>query len=438
MRGLVPLTQVQGRRYPPATVEQQMRENRVPAVSMALIDEGRVAWAGAWGLADVEARREATSETLFQAASISKPVTATAALRLVDAGQLSLDEDVNARLRTWKVPPFEFSQKVTPRRLMAHTAGLTVHGFPGYARGEEIPSVVQVLNGEKPANSAAIVVDVEPGSKWRYSGGGYVVLQTLLADVTGKPFPQVMREQVLDPVGMRASTFEQPIPGAMLPKTATAYDGDGKPVAGKHHVYPEMAAAGLWTTPAELAQWLLALDDLLTPETLQAMLTEQLEKTRYGLGIGVEGSGNDLELSHAGSNEGFRVTFRYYPARRQGVVIMSNGDNGAAVVAPMLLALANQYGWPGFKTNVIVPVEVTAEGLQEVAGTYIPPDRPIELVVSVEEGKAFMTLGGKTTEIVPTAKDVFTSVQGGTLRFERDDSGKVTGLNFNGRKLRRK
>jgi CubicO group peptidase (beta-lactamase class C family) len=437
MRGLVPLTQVQGRTYTPVTAEQQMRESRVPAVSMALIEGDRIVWTHAWGLADVEANRKATPKTLFQAASISKPVTATAALRLVDAGKLSLDEDVNARLKTWKIPPFEFKGTVTPRRLMSHTAGLTVHGFPGYKRGGLLPSVVQVLNGEKPANSAAIKVDIEPGSKWRYSGGGYVVLQTLLSDITGKPFPVVMREQVLAPAGMQSSTFEQPIPDAMLPLTATAYDGDGKAVEGKHHIYPEMAPAGLWTTPSELAKWLLALDDLLAPETLKAMLTEQLEKSRFGLGIGVEGSGNDLELSHAGSNQGFRATFRYYPARKQGVVIMSNGDNGASVVAPMLLALANQYGWPGFKTNVIVPIEIAAAALQEVSGTYVPADLPIELVVSTDGGKAFMTLGGKTSEIIPTAKDVFTSVNGGTLKFERNEAGKVTGLNFNGRKLRK-
>jgi CubicO group peptidase (beta-lactamase class C family) len=438
LRTLVPPIQVQGRTYTPATVEQQMREHRVPAVSMALIDDGRIVWTQAWGLSDVEAGRKATTSTLFQAASVSKPVAATAALTLVDAGRLTLDEDVNTRLRTWQVPSSGFAGKVTPRRLMSHTAGLTVHGFPGYERGSALPSVVQILNGEPPANSAAIKVDIEPGSMWRYSGGGYVVLQTLLGDVTGKPFPQVMREQVLGHAGMRDSTFEQPIPDAALPRTATAYDDDGKPVEGQHHVYPELAAAGLWTTPADLAKWLLALDDLLTPATRNAMFTEQLEKSRFGLGIGLDGSGDDLVLSHAGSNRGFRATFRYLPARRQGVVIMTSSENGAAVVLPMLHALANQYGWPGIKATVLVPVETTAGALREIAGTYVPPDRPLELVISTEGDQAFMTVAGKTTEIIPTASDVFSSVQGGTLKFERDESGKITGVSFNGRKLRRK
>jgi CubicO group peptidase (beta-lactamase class C family) len=438
LRGLVPLTQVQGRTYTPLTVEQGMRENNVPAVSIAVIDDGRIVWSHAWGLADVEGGRQATTNTLFQAASVSKPVTATAVLRLVDKGRLSLDEDVSARLRSWTIPPFAFEGKVTPRRLISHTAGFTVHGFPGYKRDAAMPTVVQILNGEKPANNDPIKVDIEPGSAWRYSGGGYVVAQLLLSDITGKRFADLMREEVLVPAGMANSTFQQPVGASLISRTATAYDDNGKAIEGKHHVYPEMAPAGLWTTPSDLARWLLSLDKILAPETLKAMFTEQKEKSRFGLGIGVNGSGNDLEVSHSGSNKGFRAMFRYYPARRQGVVVMTNSDNGAAVVAPMMLALTKEYGWPVMKPTVIVPIEVSAATLGEYAGTFSPADRPLELVVTTEGTKAFMTLSGRKVEIVPTAKDVFTALQGGSLRFERDESGKVTKLNFSGRTLTRK
>jgi CubicO group peptidase (beta-lactamase class C family) len=143
-----------------------------------------------------------------------------------------------------------------------------------------VPTGVQVLNGVPPANTKSVRVDIEPGSEWRYSGGGYVVLQTLLSDVTNQPFPHIMRERVLGPAGMRTSTYEQPIPAALRALAATAYQGDGQAVEGKHHLYPEMAAAGLWTSPTELAQWLLALDETLTPATLKAMFTEQKKGER--------------------------------------------------------------------------------------------------------------------------------------------------------------
>lgn len=198
--------------------------------------------------------------TLFQAGSISKPVAALAALRLVEQGKLSLDEDVNAKLVSWKVPGNEFTkeQKVTLRRLLTHSAGLTVHGFPGYAAGAQVPTLVQVLNGEKPANTPAIRVDTVPGRLWRYSGGGYTIMQQLLIDVTQKSFPELMRQLVLEPAGMKHSTYEQPLPPARAGEAATAHDANGQPVKGQFHTYPEMAAAGLWTTPTDLA--LLAIE----------------------------------------------------------------------------------------------------------------------------------------------------------------------------------
>ena len=185
------------------------------------------------------------------------------ALRLVEQGKLALDEDVNSRLVTWKVPENEFTKnkKVTLRGLLSHTAGLTVHGFPGYATDEPGPTLVQVLDGAKPANTRPIRVDILPGSKWRYSGGGYTVMQQLVVDVTGKPFPQFMHEAVLGPLDMKESTFEQPLPADKAKLTATGHHGKQKPVKGKWHIYPEMAAAGLWTTPSDLARFAIGVQE---------------------------------------------------------------------------------------------------------------------------------------------------------------------------------
>src|SRR5713226_2401018 len=189
-----------------------MHYYKVPGVSIAFFDHGQISWTRSYGFADVAGRRAVTSETLFQAASISKPVAALAALRLVRDGKLGLDEDVNHKLRTWKVPENEFTkdEKVSLRRMLSHSAGLTVHGFSGYASSQPLPTLIQILNGEKPANNEAVRVSAVPGMAWDYSGGGYVILQMLLTDVTQQPFPRTLNSLVLRPAGMKHSTFQQP------------------------------------------------------------------------------------------------------------------------------------------------------------------------------------------------------------------------------------
>ena len=194
---------------------------------------------------------------LFQAGSISKPVAATAAMKLVEEGKLALDQNINTFLTTWKVPENEFTKdkKVTLREIMSHSAGVTVHGFPGYAAGDPVPTLVQILDGVKPANTPPIRVDVVPGSIWRYSGGGYTIMQLAMTDVTHEPFPEIMRNTVLIKAGMRDSTYENPLPSRLSGVAATGYRSDGTPVPGRYHTYPEMAAAGLWTTASDLARF---------------------------------------------------------------------------------------------------------------------------------------------------------------------------------------
>ena len=238
-------------------LEQLMQTYKVPGLSVAVIDNFKIAWAKGYGVTEAGAHNPVTIHTLFQAGSISKPVAATGALSLVQQGKLSLDENVNDELKLWRIPDNEFTkdQKVTLRRIMSHSAGLTVHGFPGYAVGSPIPTLQQIFNGEPPANTAPIRVDIVPGTKFRYLGGGITIEQQLLIDVTGKPFPQFMRQAVLDKIGMSDSTYEQPLPPARAAMAATATHSDGMPVPGKWHIYPEMAAAGLWTTASDLARF---------------------------------------------------------------------------------------------------------------------------------------------------------------------------------------
>jgi CubicO group peptidase (beta-lactamase class C family) len=447
-QGLLPPTRVQGRSYTPATIDERMRVLGVPAASVAVINDGRIEWAKAYGLADVDARRPATSATLFQAASISKPVAAMGALRLVQEGRLALDEDVNLRLRSWKVPANELTARwpVTLRGIMTHSAGLTVHGFPGYAPGAPVPTVVQLLGGEKPANTAAVRVDIEPGSRSRYSGGGMTVMQLLMTDVTGEPFPALMRRLVLDPIGMTVSTYEQPLPASRAAEAATGYRSGGRAVPGRYHTYPEMAAAGLWTTPTDLARWIIEVqrslagtsNRVLSREMTAAMLTRGVGS--HGLGPGIDGAGDSLTFGHGGANEGFRAMITGFATRAQGAVVMTNSDEGMALVREILQAIAREYGWPGAAPRVVVPVAVSPEAIREYAGRYVLPGRPLELSVSVENERLMARQGaGMPFELVPTATNVFTPlVDAPPFRFERDSAGKVTALVVGGTRLERR
>jgi CubicO group peptidase (beta-lactamase class C family) len=239
------------------TILERMRHHHVPGMSIAVINGGKIEWAGAYGVTEFGGTVPVDTGTLFQAGSISKPVAAMGALKLVEQGRLALDDDVNTRLLSWKVPdaPAANGKKVTLRELLSHSAGLTVHGFPGYEMGKPVPTIVQVLDGTPPANTAAVRIDTEPGTIWRYSGGGITVMQLLMEDVTHEPFAAYMQRAVLGPIGMRQSTYEQPLPPARARRAASGHEQTDTPVPGRFHVYPEMAAAGLWTTPSDLARW---------------------------------------------------------------------------------------------------------------------------------------------------------------------------------------
>jgi CubicO group peptidase (beta-lactamase class C family) len=344
-----------GEKEPPLRLNlaQLMDAYNVPGLSMAVIDNYQIVWAKGYGAIGNGSKASVTPKTLFQAGSISKPVAGTAALALVQKGILSLDEDVNQKLKTWKVPDNEFTkeQKVTLRRLMSHTGGLTVHGFPGYDLDAPIPTLVQVLNGEKPANTAPIRVDFVPGSQERYSGGGVTIEQLLMMDVTGKAFPNLMRESVLEKIGMADSSYDQPLPEARAALTANGTYADGKSVHGRWHIYPEMAAAGLWTTPTDLAKFAIEIaqsrngksNKVLSQKTVEEMLTSVRPKGA-ALGFFVEEQ-NPGQFGHDGADEGFQALLTMNWQTGKGAVIMANSDNGVAVADFVMRGVATEYGW---------------------------------------------------------------------------------------------
>jgi CubicO group peptidase (beta-lactamase class C family) len=329
---------------------RRMAELKVPAVSMVVIKDGSIEWMRAYGVA-------VTTESLFQAASISKPVAAMAALHMAQNGNFGIDENVNDKLVSWKVPDNEFTKekKVTLRGILSHSAGLTVSGFPGYAEHEKVATLLQVLNGEPPTNTAPIRVDVTPGTLYRYSGGGYTVLQQLMIDRFKKPFPELMRTIVLGTLGMRSSTYEQPLPEDRRARAAVGFRENGRSIAGGWHTYPEMAAAGLWTTPSDLARFAIEVqksiegksNKVVQREFAKLMVTPQVG--RHGLGLVMQGEGAAATFGHGGSNAGYRCQLEASMDGKWGMVVMTNSDTGQELINQVMKAVREEYQWPQVK-----------------------------------------------------------------------------------------
>ncbi|MEO6834733.1 MAG: serine hydrolase domain-containing protein [Candidatus Tumulicola sp.] len=323
-RGLQPEFYLAGEPRTTYTLAERLKFYHVPAVSIAVIDNYRVVWARGYGFRDVADRAPANATTLFQAASMSKPVFAAAALRLFEQRKLDLDADVNSMLHSWKVPPppGNSTQRVTLRRTLNHTAGTNVHGFGGYDRSAPIPTLVQVLDGSPPANSEPIRVVKLPGGPSKYSGGGTTIGQQLAIDLTDQSFPDFMQQTLLGPLGMTNSTFQQPLPEPLWPRAATGYHVNGAAVYRSWHVYPEMAAAGLWTTASDLATFVIAIQNALRGET-----------------------GGPI-TGHNGGNEGFQGEFVGLIHGGRGLVILTNSDNGIRLAREIVHSVAVAYGWP--------------------------------------------------------------------------------------------
>lgn len=437
--GLLPPIVISGRPVSTMTLAERMKALKVPGVSIAVITGDAVEWAKGYGVTEAGMTTPVTPRTLFQAASISKPVTALAALRLVEQKKLVLDEDVNLRLRSWKVPGNEFTktEKVTLRRLLSHTAGLTVHGFGGYAAGEPVPTLVQVLDGAKPANSAAVRVDATPGAIMRYSGGGFTVAQQLMIDVAGRTFPDLMADLVLRPVGMDDSTYEQPLPGLRQGQAASGHTSDGRVLPGRYHTYPEMAAAGLWTTPTDLAKFLLEIRRAFEGRSAvlsQAMAGEMTTavKPGYGLGLSLSGSGASLSLGHGGANEGFRCEMIIFPEIGRGAVIMTNGDRGGILASEVLRSIAREYHWPAFNPIEKKVVSVDPKALAALEGRYeLQPGHILE--IKAVAGTLFVIDGQDRIELYPESETrFFETAEGHTLVFVKGPDGRPTHMMIDG------
>jgi CubicO group peptidase (beta-lactamase class C family) len=333
-----------------------MKRFNVPGVSIAIIKDFKIAATYAYGVADVETGTPVTSDTMFQAASISKPVAAMASLKAVQNGKFSLDQDVNTILKSWKLPGESFTKDrpVTPRGLMSHTSGTgDAFGFPGYALQTPLPTVPQILDGvQPPSNLRAVRLERAPLTGFEYSGGGVLIQQLALTDAIGKPFAEIAAEWVLNPLGMSNSTYQQPLPAAREKQAARAHNRNGARMGDPWHIYPEQAAAGLWTTPTDLAKFaievqlsLLGKSNRVLSQNIVREMVTPVGVGPFAVGFQIAKQGEGWYFMHGGSNWGFQCDLIAHRINGYGAAIMTNGDGGGALIGRLRTLIQQEYKW---------------------------------------------------------------------------------------------
>ncbi|MFD0751198.1 serine hydrolase [Mucilaginibacter calamicampi] len=414
------------------TIRERMAHYKVNGVSIAVIHNYKIEWAKGYGWADKSSKTPVSPSTLFQAGSISKSLNAVGVLKLAQQGKIDLHTDINQYLRSWKFPYNAVSKnkKITLAHLLTHTAGLGISGFNGYAAGQPIPSLPQVLNGQRPANSAPVRSVFEPGLRHEYSGGGTTITQMIVTDITYQRYSDYMHENVLKPLGMTSSTFTQPI----VKNAATGYYENGKQVEGKYHIYPEQAAAGLWTTPTDLARFIIDVQQayagqrntLLTPATAKLMLTPYLD-AKAAPGVYIDNYNGEKYFEHTGLTHGFYSHYYGSLSGGNGLVIMTNSVN-TDLVAEMVNSIAHVYGFRGlYRSQIEKDFKVSDEVLQTYIGRYkLGPDAILN--VSKKGQQLFIQLNNeeKTPVFAETMNKFYLKAVDAQIEFVKNSNGKIT------------
>jgi CubicO group peptidase (beta-lactamase class C family) len=433
--GLCLRVRIEGRAFQHWTIQDRMRFYAVPGLQIAVIDQGKLAWIGTYGVARADGNQKIDDKTLFEAASATKVVTALTLLRLVDQGTLDLDEPVRPILKSWQLS--DPSNSVTIRKLLSHSAAINFPaGETALRPSQPLPTNLDRLTGRAPARNQPVGIDGVPGSGFRYSNGGYLILGQLVSDRTGIPFEQAAENLVTKPLKMTRSTFRTMLPGNADADLAYGHRSDGIAEPEGWRVVGT-AEGGLWTTAQDLAKAAIAVQqavdktsDFLSNPLAREMLTRQNE--RWGLGVEVGGTGANVWFQHEGSTPGYKARFFAYATRGQGVVILTNGDRGGELAEEILYSVAAAYHWPDFQvvTQRIIPVDSST--LQAYTGRYqIAPGAFV--TVSAEEGKLFAEVRDRgKTELLPDASDHFFMLNGPQVLFVRSPQGLISELVFDG------
>ena len=432
------LAVIKGHPEPGMSLVEQMSHLHVPGVSIAVIHGKRVDWSKGYGVARLGGPPVSAS-TLFGAASMSKPVTAMAVLRFAQEGRIDLDADVNTYLKSWKIPANQYTKDhpVTVRELLSHTSGIGTHSGMIYDPDKGVPSVLEILEGKAPATTPPVRVESEPGKKYAYANGGYLILQLLITDLTGKSFAEAMKESVLAPLGMSQSTFMAPLPPAEAANAATAYAEDGTSgTEPAHFVEPNAAAGGLWTTAIDYAKFVIELQKeysgeshrVLNQKMAQMMVTPGMgpsESVWWGLGVSVGGARPNIYFEHGGSAV-FQCDMVGYPSG-DGVVVLTNGGGGGPLSGQIVRSVAQAYAWPDFQPVEHTVVHVDPSKFGRYGGTY-------DFIKVTQAGNHLMAeipLGSKPQELFPESDTQYFLRDAPTrVLFDVKPDGSVTGLEF--------
>ncbi len=346
---------------------ERMEFYKIPGINISVVKNGKLVWNQAYGICDTENNKKVDTLTLFQAGSISKPIAALGILKLADQGLIDLDENVNSYLKGYKIPENEFTKntKVTLRAILSHTAGLNVSGIEGYAHNKKLPTTEEQISGK--GNFERIVAGNEPNTTFSYSGGGYIIAQKVIEDVTGKSIEEYMHREFFEPWDMKMTTFKQPLPSKYLSNVSTGYGVDGSMIEGKWQVFPSKAAAGLWTIPSDLAKYCIELQKIYNSEKEDGILSREIIEEMFsnpysllvneeippalidspddywGLGPIMIGSKDNLIFKHGGSNAGFKSNYTAFVNKGDAIIIMTNGDNGYSLIYEIEKVLSDYY-----------------------------------------------------------------------------------------------
>lgn len=443
VNGLSTPIQLDGAPFRSMRLHERMAHYGVPGVSICRFRDGEVAWTRGFGELSADSGQPIDANTLFQAASVSKPITAALVMSLVESGVLDLDADVQAYLRDWTVPRDEAAgnDPVTLRMLLSHTAGVWAWGFRGYAPDAPLPTLDDIIDGRPPANHERIRIVKAPGGVAEYSGGGYLIVQRIIEWTTGRSFAELARERVLARAGMNRSMFAQPLPQKLLANAARAHDGEGRRLPGGFMVYPELAPAGLWSTSTDLAHFAIAYqralhggsDTLISPASARTMARRQ--EGIWAVGFELIGDGEPWAVYHTGAAAGYKTFLLAETGAQNGAIVMTNGDNGGSLYQEIVAGMAVVYGWPHLGPRTRAAIALSDADLQAFAGVFHSQEPIVaEFIITVQTGHLIAEVPGwvPATEFFPRGGDAFFDLTGSTIRFERSTSGRVEALSWDG------
>lgn len=424
-----------------STISERMAKYNVKGVSIAVIQDYKIVWARGYGWADEAEKKPVTTETLFEPGSISKSLNALGILKLAQEKKLDLYTDINTYLTSWKFPYDSLSngKKITLADILSHNAGLSVHGFPGHDINDPFPSVIEVLDGKKPAKTMPVRSMFEPGLGFQYSGGGITISQLLLTDVTKQPYDKWMCENILNPIGMKNSSFSQPPAKNKQSLCATGYLSDGKSISNKYHVYPELAAAGLWMTPSDLCNYIIDMQlayqgkqnsKVLKPEMVKLHLTPY-NNGPTSMGSFILDNNGTKYFEHGAGNDGFCGDFYGSLEDGYGCVVFMNSED-PKLLSEIINSIAKAYNWKNFykEPKRKKSISVSDSTLKSYEGIYLY-DQSWAVIGKKNNEYHFYTNGVYSKMYFSTSTSFFNEEFPALKEFIKDTKGNIIGYKRN-------